>query len=682
MSSLGVLGDARHALLRRRVRGHRDAARPVHAPPPPAGAPPRLTSARVEHPLVEWVRARRGAQGAADDEALDLAGALEDRVELGVPVPLLHGEVLDVAPPAERLDRLLARAHADLRGLELGHRALGVLEGLSLRRHPGGAPRQQPGAVDVRGQVGERERDALVLDDRLAEGLARHRVVACELQRGTSDPDGLRGHHRARALEGSQRGRAAALHRGGRAALLGGARRRRLRALGLTALGDPLLEPLLAAHQLVGRHAAVLEDDLAGVRRAAAQLVELAQQRQARRALRHHEDALPAVPGVGIDSRDDDVDVGDAAVADEDLLAVDDPVAAVLAGARLDRAHVAAAARLGHRQRRELDVAGRAEALRRPAGELLVGRRLADRGQRERRQHDRQPDPGAAPEQLLHHDRQRQPGRIGRQLRVELPVIEALAGGFLEYGPRQLLLAVVLGGDRPDDLAGEPVTLVAQLPLIVGELEVEGHAAERYTRRVRGSSPMSPTSVRLLLVPGSLRAGSTNVAVLRTAEILAPDGVEAGLYAGMAELPHFNPDDDREGHAVHPAVAAMRAAVARADALLVCTPEYAGALPGALKNLLEWTVGDAGTYDKPVGWINAAGPAAPTGAADAHESLRKVLGYVGADLVDAACRRIPITRRDVGSDGLIVDPKAREAIRTTVTVLVEHVRHRRGRDDA
>src|SRR3954469_7073002 len=188
---------------------------------------------------------------------------------------------------------------------------------------------------------------------------------------------------------------------------------------------------------------------------------------------------------------------------------------------------------------------------------------------------------------------------------------------------------------------------------------------------------MPSAPVTLLLVPGSLRAGSTNVAVLRTAEILAPDGVQAGLYAGMAELPHFNPDDDREGHAVHPAVAEMRAAVARADALLVCTPEYAGALPGALKNLLEWTVGDAGTYEKAVGWINAAGPAAPTGAADAHDSLRKVLRYVGADVVEAACRRIAITRQDVGPDGLVAGAEQRAAIRQTVDALAEHVR--RGR---
>jgi len=159
----------------------------------------------------------------------------------------------------------------------------------------------------------------------------------------------------------------------------------------------------------------------------------------------------------------------------------------------------------------------------------------------------------------------------------------------------------------------------------------------------------------LLLISGSLRDGSTNTAVLRTAAEVAGDGVTTTLYQGMGELPHFNPDDDREGEPVHPAVANLRASIAAADALLLCTPEYAGALPGAFKNLLEWTVGDGGTYDKPIAWINAAGPAAPTGAADAHDSLRKVLGYVHADIVDEACARIPVTREAVGPDGTLSD---------------------------
>jgi NAD(P)H-dependent FMN reductase len=179
--------------------------------------------------------------------------------------------------------------------------------------------------------------------------------------------------------------------------------------------------------------------------------------------------------------------------------------------------------------------------------------------------------------------------------------------------------------------------------------------------------------MRLLLVSGSLRDGSTNTAVLRTVQAIAPDAIDATRYDGMASLPHFNPDDDREGEPVHPAVADLRAAVAGADALLVCTPEYAGALPGALKNLLEWTVGDAGTYRKPVAWLNVAGPAAPTGAADAHASLAKVLGYVGADVVDAACARIPVIRTAIGPGGVVDDPGIRENLARAVAALAAHV---------
>jgi NAD(P)H-dependent FMN reductase len=180
--------------------------------------------------------------------------------------------------------------------------------------------------------------------------------------------------------------------------------------------------------------------------------------------------------------------------------------------------------------------------------------------------------------------------------------------------------------------------------------------------------------VRVLLVPGSARRGSTNVAALRTAASLAGDGVETVLLDGVGELPLFNPDDDREGAIVDARVAAMRAAVARADALLICTPEYAGALPAALKNLLEWTIGDAGTYRKPAGWINVAGQAAPTGAADAHESLAKVLRYAGADIVADACVRAPVARDAVGPDGLVTDPEARGAISLALARLAAHVR--------
>ena len=111
-----------------------------------------------------------------------------------------------------------------------------------------------------------------------------------------------------------------------------------------------------------------------------------------------------------------------------------------------------------------------------------------------------------------------------------------------------------------------------------------------------------------------------------------------------------------------------------ADAILFCTPEYTGSLPGSFKNLLDWTVGGGETYGKAVGWINVSGAAAPTGGAGAHDALRSVLGYTGADIVESACVRIPVSRAMVGPDGLIADPETRERIADVLAALAVHAR--------
>ncbi|HEX8053730.1 MAG TPA: NADPH-dependent FMN reductase [Thermoleophilaceae bacterium] len=175
----------------------------------------------------------------------------------------------------------------------------------------------------------------------------------------------------------------------------------------------------------------------------------------------------------------------------------------------------------------------------------------------------------------------------------------------------------------------------------------------------------------LLLLCGSLRQGSTNEAALRTVRDVLPDGWTAVTYDGMAALPHFNPDDD---HDPLPAeVVQLRDRLRAADAVLISTPEYAGALPGSFKNLLDWTIGGDEIYEAPVAWVNIAGPAAPSGGADAHDSLRKVLSYAHADLVEAACARVPITRADVAPSGLVEDAGIRGRLREIVDAIDAHL---------
>ena len=170
---------------------------------------------------------------------------------------------------------------------------------------------------------------------------------------------------------------------------------------------------------------------------------------------------------------------------------------------------------------------------------------------------------------------------------------------------------------------------------------------------------------QVLLVSGSTRGASSNSALLRTAVAAAPPGVGAVLYNGLAELPHFNPDDDRSP--LPAAVSALRAAIAAADAVLFCTPEYAGTLPGSMKNLLDWTVGGTELSDKPVAWVNAA--ADGRRGAGAQATLATVLGYVQAAIVLGACRHVPVAPGAVGADGLIADEATRAAIADVLTAL-------------
>lgn len=143
----------------------------------------------------------------------------------------------------------------------------------------------------------------------------------------------------------------------------------------------------------------------------------------------------------------------------------------------------------------------------------------------------------------------------------------------------------------------------------------------------------------LLLISGSTRAASMNTAALRTLQAMSPGDMTSVLYDGLARLPAFNPDDDDEP--LPPEVAKLRSTIAASDVVLFCTPEYAGSLPGSLKNLLDWTVGGPQMYAKPVAWINIAHP----GRGDSViQALRVVLGYIGAKIIEDACANIPVGR--------------------------------------
>ncbi|WP_346779622.1 NADPH-dependent FMN reductase [Streptomyces sp. S3(2020)] len=94
------------------------------------------------------------------------------------------------------------------------------------------------------------------------------------------------------------------------------------------------------------------------------------------------------------------------------------------------------------------------------------------------------------------------------------------------------------------------------------------------------------TDVNILAISGSLRAGSMNTALLRAAQKHAPNDVSISLYGNLGAIPLYNGDLDTDSPPS--AVQELRAAIARADGLLIATPEYNYSIPGVLKNALDW----------------------------------------------------------------------------------------------
>lgn len=139
--------------------------------------------------------------------------------------------------------------------------------------------------------------------------------------------------------------------------------------------------------------------------------------------------------------------------------------------------------------------------------------------------------------------------------------------------------------------------------------------------------------MRVLAISGSLRRDSHNTRLLVCGRAAAlPEGVELELCSELDAIPPY--DEDAE-HEVPAPVAALREAIAAADAVLFATPEYNGSIPGQLKNALDWVSRPFATNslrNKPVAVIGASTGA--FGAVWAQADLRRVLGLIGARVLD------------------------------------------------
>jgi chromate reductase, NAD(P)H dehydrogenase (quinone) len=172
----------------------------------------------------------------------------------------------------------------------------------------------------------------------------------------------------------------------------------------------------------------------------------------------------------------------------------------------------------------------------------------------------------------------------------------------------------------------------------------------------------------ILGLSGSLRKDSHNAALLRAAAVQLPPGIQFDVYDSLREIPPYDADLDLEP--ADPAVARLREAIARADGVLIATPEYNGSIPGALKNALDWAsrpFPDNALRGKPVAVIGAS--TGLFGAVWSQAETRKVLGVIGADVIN---QEVPIGQAESAftDDGQLLDPEQHAALAQLVDVLV------------
>ncbi|MER8464220.1 NADPH-dependent FMN reductase [Mesorhizobium sp. M1396] len=173
--------------------------------------------------------------------------------------------------------------------------------------------------------------------------------------------------------------------------------------------------------------------------------------------------------------------------------------------------------------------------------------------------------------------------------------------------------------------------------------------------------------LNILAISGSLRAASTNSALIAALARNAPPGCRVTAYDGLGRLPIFNPDD--EGERTPLDASALIDAVTRADGVIVSCPEYAHGVPGGLKNALDWLVSRDAAVAKP--------------AMLAHASLRSLFARAAEimrTMSFALCEEMPeialLGKKPPEVEAILAEPANRQAMHDAVSVFVEFIRSR------
>ena len=159
---------------------------------------------------------------------------------------------------------------------------------------------------------------------------------------------------------------------------------------------------------------------------------------------------------------------------------------------------------------------------------------------------------------------------------------------------------------------------------------------------------------------GSLARGSINRKLAKALVRLAPAELSMSEIP-FKDLPLYSYDYDDD----YPPVArAFKEAIAAVDAVLFVTPEYNRAIPGGLKNAIDWASRPYGTNSftrKPSAVIGTSTGA--IGTVVAQQNLRSVLSFCNSPQMNAPEAYIRFTPGLITDDGEVTNKDTAEFLR-------------------
>ncbi len=168
--------------------------------------------------------------------------------------------------------------------------------------------------------------------------------------------------------------------------------------------------------------------------------------------------------------------------------------------------------------------------------------------------------------------------------------------------------------------------------------------------------------MKIYTISGSSRPSSSNIRLLEALGTINKEH-EFVRLAVIEDLPLFKAELDC--HPWPPAVLAWRAALTKADALIISTPEYLHNLPALIKNALEWLASSGELVGKAVLPITFT-PNPPRGERT-MESLTWSLQALDAKIVT----QLPLYQKDlvINKAGKIEGEDSLELLEAAIALL-------------